>query len=354
MLKDLTHNRLKIVLDRLQYLRILVIGDFVLDQRWSLSQQTSEEAQTLIGSDPHYNLTHAGAITTNLLALGVGKVTPIGLLGADGYGWQIRNKLSHPNCDLDQLFVAQNWITPTTLRPTISGTTTYQSEQKRYDLRSDQPLGEGAREKLVNCIRLQVESSDAVILCDPFPEKDTGFFTDTLRSELSEIAREKESIPFWVDSPYHFLEFDNMTSIVNTDSLMNKKTLKEGVPETLQEDNEVAVPCYEEIQKEAIIVRSKMKRPVFVNLNESGIMSCDRSTSLIPGLQNQGEVDLWGGEEAVLATATAASATGASSIEAAQIGVLAAAEAYSQMETPGIASAQAVLKRFSEMPSRSA
>lgn len=352
MLKDLTLNRLKIVLERLQYLRILVIGDFVLDQRWTLSQQSSEETQTLIGSNPHYKQTHAGAVTTNLLALGVGKVTPIGLLGADGYGWQIRNQLSHPNCDLDQLFIAQNWVTPSTIRPMASGGTTYQSEQKRYELRSDQPLGQGALDKLINCIKVQVESADAVILCDPFPEKETGFFTAPLRIALSEIAAKKEQTPFWVDSPYHFLEFDNMTSIVNTESLMNKKALKEGVPETLQEDNSVAVPCYEEIQKEAIIVRSKMKRPVFVNLNESGIMSCDRSTSLIPGLQISGEADLWGGEEAVLATATAASATGASSIEAAQIGVLAAAEVYSQLESPGVASSQSVLKRFAEMPHR--
>lgn len=64
-------------------------------------------------------------------------------------------------------------------------------------------------------------------------------------------------------------------------------------------------------------------------------------------------IDLWGGEEAVIATAAAASATGATSIEAAQIAVLAAAEVHAQKGSIGIATAEGVTQRFDSIPNKS-
>src|SRR5947207_15933280 len=87
------------ILDTIPRLRIAVIGDLFLDRYLDLdagltepSLETGLDAYQVVGvrSVPGA----AGTVVNNLVALGVGRVLPVAVVGDDGEGYELRRALA--------------------------------------------------------------------------------------------------------------------------------------------------------------------------------------------------------------------------------------------------------------------
>jgi bifunctional ADP-heptose synthase (sugar kinase/adenylyltransferase) len=84
---------------RYSKLRIAVIGDFCLDRYLEIDPSRFEVS--IETGLPVFNVTRvrsqagaAGTIVNNLVALGVGRIEPVGVCGEDGEGWELRRALA--------------------------------------------------------------------------------------------------------------------------------------------------------------------------------------------------------------------------------------------------------------------
>src|SRR5690349_11780074 len=99
--------RLRTITSQYRSLKIAVVGDFCLDRyleidpaRKEFSLETNLPVRNVVRvrSQPG----GAGTILNNLVALGVGKIWPVGFCGEDGEGWELQRALSAlPAVDLE-------------------------------------------------------------------------------------------------------------------------------------------------------------------------------------------------------------------------------------------------------------
>src|SRR2546423_12455683 len=94
----LTEPRLNHILDRIPRLTLGVLGDLFLDRYLDLdgtltepSLETGLDAYQVVRVRPSPGA--AGTVINNLVALGVGRVCPVAVLGDDGEGYELRRAL---------------------------------------------------------------------------------------------------------------------------------------------------------------------------------------------------------------------------------------------------------------------
>jgi len=110
------------ILDKLSGASVAVIGDFCLDIYWEIDRSASERSvETGLTTEPvrqqRYSPGGAGNVVMNLLALGVETVYPLGVLGNDPFGRELRRLLeaSHVNC-IGLVTQDKGWATPTYIK----------------------------------------------------------------------------------------------------------------------------------------------------------------------------------------------------------------------------------------------
>src|SRR5581483_12032341 len=94
-----TTTRLEEILSRISRLTVGVVGDLFLDRYLDIdaaltepSIETGLDAYQVVRVRSYPGA--AGTVINNLVALGVGKVVPVSLIGEDGEGFELRQALS--------------------------------------------------------------------------------------------------------------------------------------------------------------------------------------------------------------------------------------------------------------------
>src|SRR5947207_3014828 len=103
-------SHFRVLASRYPSLRIAVLGDFCLDRYLEIDPAKKE--LSLETHLPVYNVTRvrsqpggAGTILNNLVALGIGKIWPIGFCGEDGEGYELQRCLrALPGVSLEYFF----------------------------------------------------------------------------------------------------------------------------------------------------------------------------------------------------------------------------------------------------------
>src|SRR5436309_4868023 len=121
----LTAETIDHVLDRLPRLTVGVLGDLFLDRYLDLdaaltepSIETGLDAYQVVRVRSYPGA--AGTIVNNLVALGVGRVVPITVIGDDGEGYELRQALGKmPAVDASCVFTATDRRTPTYTKPML-------------------------------------------------------------------------------------------------------------------------------------------------------------------------------------------------------------------------------------------
>src|SRR6185503_11310675 len=168
----MTPERLQALTSRFAKLRIAVIGDFCLDRYLEIDPSRGEVS--IETGLPVHNVVNvrsqpgaAGTILNNLVALGVGRIYPVGFNGVDGEGYELRRALaSRRGVQLDHFVETEQRRTFTYCKPLLMASGQPPVELNRLDSKNWTPTPEPLQERWLASARTLAREADALILMD--------------------------------------------------------------------------------------------------------------------------------------------------------------------------------------------
>jgi rfaE bifunctional protein kinase chain/domain len=195
------------ILTAFRGLRVLVAGDVCLD-RWCrydphLGLPSRETGLPRVGVvSTEVTAGAAGTIANNLAALGAGRVAVLGLVGEDGFGWELERALGSRGIDADLLIRSAE--VPTFTYTKLINDATGEEDLPRVDFIHTREISSELEARVMDSFLRAVPDFDVVIVSDQAETAAGGVVTARMREALTPIAAEKI---VWVDSrmrPEHF------------------------------------------------------------------------------------------------------------------------------------------------------
>ena len=202
---------LKEKLDLLKNPKILVVGDFGIDEMiFGNTQRISREAPVLILE--HYDtkiiLGTASNAAHNASTLNCGKVSALGVYGNDYYGPILINALQ--DAKIDTRYMTLDEARKTTTKTRISGSCSQSITQQivRIDRQTVTPIPRETENKVIKALREAIPTHDGIILSDYH----LGFLTDRIIKEAIKLAK-KHSKPIIADVQKDFERYKGVDAI---------------------------------------------------------------------------------------------------------------------------------------------
>jgi rfaE bifunctional protein kinase chain/domain len=329
----MTPEALQQIAARYSALRIAVVGDFCLDRYLEIDPARAEiSIETGL---PVYNVVRvrsqpgaAGTILNNLVALGVGKIFPVGFCGEDGEGYELLRALrSLPGVETEHFFQTPARRTFTYCKPLIMTPGEPPRELNRLDSKNWTPTPPEVADRLAKSLAELRTSVDAVILMDQVDVADTGVVTSSVLEAVGALEKKSPPIPVLADSRRGLHGFPSVIFKMNAAEL----AALTGMP---------AESAVDEIRRAAVELAKKNERAVFVTLAERGLVGAlpDGRSEHVPALALRGTIDVVGAGDSVTANLATALAAGAELREALSIAALASSIVIHQLGTSGSAS----------------
>lgn len=344
--RELAEARLAGFLERLPGLAVAVVGDFFLDKYLVIDRSLSEvsletglEAYQIV--EKRSSPGAAGTVTSNLRALGVGRVYALGFTGDDGEGYELRQGLARTGVSLDYLAATADLYTPTYTKPMLrSGWS--EREIERLDVKNRRPLPPEVEDELLRRLEEAVTRVDGVMVADQVQERGFGVVTDRVRERLAALAARHPDKVFAVDSRTRIGEYRNL--ILKPNRLEAARALDPAWDGPID---------LETTRERGLELSQRSGRPVYVTMGEDGILLCQAAASrgshrviLAPTVPIAGPIDPVGAGDSTAAGIVSALLAGASLAEAAVVGNLVASITVQQLGTTGTASPDQVLARL--------
>ena len=159
----LTPDRLEQIFERARAVRVLVVGDVMLDMYlWGNASRISPEAPVPVVKigDESMALGGAANVATNVVALGAA-CTMAGAVGDDAAGRELVRELETAGIDASGLAVLPD--RPTTVKTRVM---VRHQQVARYDRESDADLGETDADAVRRAVEQRMAAVDAVVLED--------------------------------------------------------------------------------------------------------------------------------------------------------------------------------------------
>ena len=298
----------KDLFDKFNGLRILVIGDVMLDAYvMGKVNRISPEAPVPIVSleNEDARIGGAGNVALNLLALGA-KPIICGVIGEDSSGDKLLNLFEKNGISTDGL--VKSMVRKTTVKTRVISN---KQQLLRIDSESTFPLLESEEIKLNNTIQNIINQGiDGII----FEDYNKGVLTDSVIKNTIKIALEKD-IPTAVDpKKENFLSYKGVSLFKP-----NLKELKEGL--NLNFDFNSNKDLFE---KGIEVLEEKLQNEIsFVTLSEHGVFIKNQTEKYYVPAHMRSISDVSGAGDTVIAVATLCLISGASTKQIAEISNLA-------------------------------
>ena len=298
----------KDLFDKFNGLRILVIGDVMLDAYvMGKVNRISPEAPVPIVSleNEEARIGGAGNVALNLLALGA-KPIICGVIGEDSSGDKLLNLFEKNGISTDGL--VKSMARKTTVKTRVISN---KQQLLRIDSESTFPLLESEEIKLNNTIQNIINQGvDGII----FEDYNKGVLTDSVIQNVIKIAKEKD-IPTAVDpKKENFLSYKGVSLFKP-----NLKELKEGL--NLNFDFNTNKELFENGIE---VLEEKLKNEIsFVTLSENGVFIKNQTEKYYVPAHMRSISDVSGAGDTVIAVATLCLISGASTKQIAEISNLA-------------------------------
>lgn len=208
---NLDKQKLTSIIQNLSKGRVLVIGDFAIDEMiYGQTHRISREAPVLILKHNHTKIILGGASNAahNIAKLNNGKVSTIGLYGEDYYGPILLNALQEAGIDTTGMVMDKNRVT--TVKTRISGFSTQSVNQQivRIDREVNDFVSGDVENKIIDNIRKNAQNFDALLLSD----YGIGMMTPSIIEETTKTAK-KHGIFLAVDAQTELTRFKDVTVI---------------------------------------------------------------------------------------------------------------------------------------------
>ena len=337
---EMEEGRLASLFDRLPRLSVAVVGDFFLDKYLVIDRGLSEvsletglEAYQVV--DKRSSPGAAGTVTSNLRALGVGRVEAIGVVGDDGEGYELRQGLARAGVGQDYLLTRGDLFTPTYTKPMLREGGA-EREIERLDVKNRAPMPPSVEDELIARLEACLPTVQGVMIADQVQARNQGVVTDRVRARLIELAGAHLEVVFFADSRTRIGEYREVV-------------VKPNRAEAAGGLGEMTTRGLEDAAAQGLRLSARTRRPVYVTLGQDGVLVCDASrhrADHVPGIRLSGELDVVGAGDSAGAGIVSALCAGASPVEAAVVGNLVASITVQQLGTTGTASPAQVAERL--------
>jgi bifunctional ADP-heptose synthase (sugar kinase/adenylyltransferase) len=337
----LSTDTIERILTRLPSLHIGVVGDVFLDRYLDLDARLTEPSVET-GLDAYQVVRvrcypgAAGTILNNLVALGVGHVSILSIIGDDGEGYELRRELTRRGIDQQLLIQSVDRFTPTYTKPMLRELAEQpcrSHELNRIDIKNRTPLPGELEQRVLNALPGLFHGVDALLVLDQVSEPECGVITTRVRERLAELGKQSGGKLILADSRSRIGLFRHLAVKPNEAELASAFVDGEG---------------------DIKLLARRMQAPVFWTRGKDGILLADPSQSGIaitevPGYPVSGAIDPVGAGDSTSAGIACAFAGGCSLVEAAAFGNLIASITIQQIGTTGTASPEQVRKRWREV-----
>jgi rfaE bifunctional protein kinase chain/domain len=137
----------------------------------------------------------AGTIANNLAALGAGRVAVLGVVGEDGFGFELDRALRARGIDEDLLIRSSE--VPTFTYTKLINDATDEEDLPRIDFIHTREISRELESRVVDSLARVARDFDVIIVSDQAETAAGGVVTARMREALTPIARERI---VWVDS----------------------------------------------------------------------------------------------------------------------------------------------------------
>lgn len=199
------------ILNKLDNVKIGVIGDFCVDIYWYADMKRSE----LSRETPHFPLPvveerfspgAAGNVAANLAALAPKSVEVCGVMGDDWRGGLLRQALERCSVDASGLIIEEGRFTNAYCKPMRMGISDVVYEDPRLDFATLRQISPETEERVLDWLDSTAVRLDGLCVCDQLYD---GVVTARVRKRLSELA--KAGLHIVADSRYRATEFSGIT-----------------------------------------------------------------------------------------------------------------------------------------------
>lgn len=316
---------LELALAPLPQLRAAVLGDFCLDAYWQLD--SSEPELSLETGLPirrvrsqRYSLGGAGNVVANLVALGVGQVHAIGVVGTDLFGAELMRLLrAFRPAIRDRMIEDPHWQTMVYAKPWNGD-----GEAGRIDFGAFNVLSKQAMDTLVAALDAAAGENDVVVLNQQISRAAHSL---GLIERINQVIAKYPKTLFLVDARHQA-------------DLYRGAVLKLNVAEAarfLQEPIDGFIAT-DRVMSLARRIAQQTGKPIFLTRGERGILVADENTvHEIPGIQVLEKTDAVGAGDTVVASLAAALGSGQDPSTAAKLANLAASITVRKLRATGTA-----------------
>ena len=312
----MTPERLKELLAGIHGRPVVVLGDFCLDRYGrgeikGVSRETGQEVPRL--SAHLFSPGAAGTVSWNLADLGA-EVHVLGVVGDDDYGDVITKGLQQRGADASRLVRDASRPTPSFEKLKIE-----HPDGEVRELRIDVgtgPPGEDAVRALESSLRDLVPQIGLLVVAD-YDEQGDGVLTPPLREALNRLAGDTDAVCICT-SRTHSGEFESFHLVPNEYELVTASGLAQpDIFDDIEDDL---------VLRAAEVLMPRLRRPIFITRGTRGmlIVEPDMTQHEVPTMPAEGELDITGAGDSALSAITMALAAGATRIEAAELGNMAA------------------------------
>jgi rfaE bifunctional protein kinase chain/domain len=336
----LTNAVIENILATIPHRTIGVLGDLFLDRYLDLdaaltepSIETGLDAYQVVSVRSYPGA--AGTVINNLVALGVGRIVPISMVGDDGEGFELLQALRRmPSVDLGHLVMTSERRTPTYTKPMLNKAGELPRELNRLDIKNRKALPAEVETKIIERLSTNWAAFDVLQVLDQVSEPDCGVVTARVRDCLTELGAKDAAKIVIVDSRERV-------------GLFRNAWLKPNERECLR-----AVQV--EMDLEAVLkgLAAWADRPVFCTRGEKGMLvvaSPKTAAVEVAAYPVAGPIDTVGAGDSSSAAMACALASGANLIEAAAFGNLVASITIQQIGVTGTATPKQVRQRWRQV-----
>ena len=305
--------------------RVCVVGDICLDLYWRADMRLSRLSREtphfpLPVTDERFSPGAGGNVIANLAALGVGKILPVSVIGADWRAHLLKECLLPLAPEEAGLVADPARVTPCYAKPLRRGIADVEYEDPRLDFENRAPLSPAAEAAVLAALDTAARQADIVCVCD---QLEYGAVSPAVRKRLCEIGRE---MPVLADSRDRIGLYENV--IVKPNDIEAAAAADGAAPE-----------------EAAKILSARTRAPALVTCGAGGAIWCENGACVrVPAVKTEPPVDPVGAGDTFLAAFAAAYACLVSGPEAATFANLAAAVTVKKIGETGTATKDEILK----------
>jgi D-glycero-beta-D-manno-heptose-7-phosphate kinase len=300
-------ERLRRIVEAFPNITVTVLGDLVADEFvFGEISRVSREAPVLILKHRERTVVPGGAANAvnNLADLGV-NVLPVGVLGEDEPGRLLLKYFRHKKIALSGVLKDKRYTTVTKTRILAGMTHTARQQVVRVDREPQEAPNSHLTRELYLAARNYAHASDALLVSDYGYGAATPAIVSTLRAK-----GKLGSVAIVLDSRYRMLEYEGVTA-----ATPNEPEVEQALGTPIGQDWSKVLEAGEQI-----MTRMKLQS-LLITRGRDGMVAFDRKHKPvdIPIFGSDQVADVTGAGDTVIASFTAALASGATTEEAAQL-----------------------------------